>query len=297
VDRNFSKAASTLASDGRPSCRGVDRNRLALIVLLGPQRQLTLAIMEQDETITALEMERQRQFIENNLKSPRIIRRRESGRDAYTLVGNRLGYFVTEHARDDASRGPWALAFCGSSIELRFSAGEDDQAPLDRLPIKVFTLKALTTDENVVRRNAVPWKPYLPREPESSTGDDIQRLHDFFRVTDQIELLMRDAEIFAYEIDGMSTADGAEEVRIREALRQRVAADFTQRAGNLADFLSREQEDKRDGDLVYLGPEDALDLDRQVSLAEFWNVTDIDPASGVVRLRRLRRREDVPLGR
>ena len=47
---------------------------LALVVLLGGSSPLTAAILEQDETITALAIESQRSFIENDLRSVRIVR-------------------------------------------------------------------------------------------------------------------------------------------------------------------------------------------------------------------------------
>jgi hypothetical protein len=263
---------------------------LALIVLLGPQRPLTLAVTQIDSNISALDTERQRKFIEDDLQQPRVVRKDGAGRETYVIVGNRLRYFVTEYAREETStRGAWDLAYCGNPTELRYSAGGDDQAELRGIPIRVFTLRALAVDESVVRGAAISWKPYLPRAVASGVAhDEIQRIHDFFRVTNQIELLMRDAEIFSYVIVETRLVDGAEEVLLYEAQRERSIPDFAKLVEGLAEFLQREEE-KRDGDLVHLGEEDALDLGREVPRTEFWNVIDANPDNGIVTLRRPKR--------
>jgi hypothetical protein len=263
---------------------------LALVVMLGPLRPLTLAVTQAEESISALDTESQRQFIERDLQQPRVIRREGTDRESYILVGNRLRYFVTEYLRDEASeRGAWDLAYCGNPTELRYSAGGNDQTELRRLPVRVFTLRALAMDENVARKSAVAWKPYLPREISNTAAqDDLQRIHDFFRVTNQIELLMRDAEIFSYVIRELRSVDGAEEVLLYEVPRERTTPDFAKLVDTLGEFILQEQ-DKRDGDLIYLGEEDALDLRREVPRTEFWNVIDADSEAGEVRLRRPKR--------
>lgn len=264
----------------------------ALLVLLGPQRQLTLSIIAEDENINALQLEAQRAFIENDLKTARVVRQQGS-REMYILLGTRLAYTLTEHVLEGAQpTGAWDLAFCGSSAELRYSAGSDDQIAFDKFPIKVFTLSAFRKDDNVVRRNSVPWKSYLPKlDRTAAERERIERFHDFFRVTNQIELLMRDAEIFGYEIRTKNIVDGAEEIVIRETLRDRQLPEFTRMTEGLAEFLNRESENSR-GELVYLGPEDALDIDRTVPLDEFWKVIDTNAHSGEVRVRRPQRSEN-----
>ena len=263
---------------------------LALVVVMGPQRPLTLSIIEIDEDISALDLEGQRKFIEDDLDKPRLIRRQRGGADEYSLVGNRLSYLITEYVRDEGTgRGAWDLAFSGSPTDVRSSPGEEDQVELRKLPIRVFTTRALAKDDAVVRRSSVSWKPFLPKLARTTFQQDaLQRLHDFFRVTNQIELLMHDAEIFSYEVQSTRTLDGAEEVTIREIARARAVPDFAKLVEGLAAFLNREDE-ARDGDLVYLGEEDALDMGREVPRTEFWKVVDADTDTGIVTVRRPKR--------
>jgi len=293
-DEIIRRIDSIITALDEPRRLGAD-DYLGLVVLLGPQRPLTLAIIELEEKISALELEAQRKFIEMDLRNPRIIRSDGGNRETYTLVGNRLRYLITEHVRDEASpRGAWDLAYCRLPTELRYSTGEDDQIELRRVSIRVFTLRALATDENVVRKGAISWKSFLPRRTSKGIErDSIQRIHDFFRITNQIELLMRDAEIFAYSTIERRFVDGAEEVRLREIQRKRAIPEFAHSIRGLADFLQTEEE-ARDGNLVYLGEEDSLDLDKDVPPEEFWEVTNINVDNGVVTLRRPRRKQQEP---
>jgi hypothetical protein len=258
---------------------------LALIVLLGPQRSLTQAIIDEDNSITALEIERQRVFIENDLVQPRIIRRQGASRETYILVGSRLRYLVTAYTRDE-NPGTWDLGYCGAPAEVRYS-GEDEQEILDRAPIKVFTLNALRNHENIVVASAISWRPYIPDVTEgNSKRDRLEQFHDFFRVTNQLELIMRDAEIFAYSIIDKRIVDGAEHVKLREVTREREVPFFARLADGLTGFLTREREDKREGGFVYLGGEESLDISHEVPLSAFWTVADINSDNGIVLLRR-----------
>jgi hypothetical protein len=254
---------------------------LALIALLGPQRELTAAIIEQDPSTSSIATEAQRAFIEADLKHARLVRREGGSREAYVLVGDRLSYYVTEHSQGEgAGGGLWDLAFCSGPAQLRYSGGKEDQIELNRLPIKVFTPVALHRDEAIVRSGAVSWKPYLPKGDRSGAiREHLQRFHDFFRITNQLELIFRDAEIFRYEV--LSVAQRGTEVRIRESERERRPANFAAVEGGLGAFLKRQIAEKRDGDLVYLGPEETLLLNSHVDLPEFWHVDPNIDDSGV----------------
>lgn len=270
--------------------RWAENAYLALLALLGPQRPLTLAIIEQDENISSLNVEDQRGFIEKDVKAARLIRQQSGAREAYILVGDRLAYYLTERDREkdqDAASGPWDLAYCGSATELRYSAGSNDQRPVNRFPIKVFTLSAFFKNESVVRRGAVPWATLLPRQDRGAADRErLERFHEFFRVTNQIELLMRDSEIFAYQIRSKQIVDGAEEIVLRENQAERPPLPFARMVDSLADFLNNQvEEGKPDADLVYLGTEDALNPAREVHAAEFWKFIHSE-ANGDIKLRR-----------
>lgn len=261
---------------------------LGLVALLGPSRPLTLAILTQDETISATDIETQRKFIEADLQAPRIVRRQGES-EGYILVGNRLAYSAVEYSDTGSpKKGDWGLAFCVSDAQLRFSTGGDDQKEIQRFPIRVFALAAMKQNSSVVRRAAVSWLPFLPRPDRFAAAQERQqRFHEFFRVTNQIELLFRDAEIFAYRLVSTTFKDGKQEIVIEEATRERQVSASAVIPGGLLEFLGRQLVEKKDdGDLVYLGPEEGLIIPGKDRATEFWKIDVIDEEKEQIRLNR-----------
>lgn len=267
-----------------------DGSYLALLVQLGPQRPLTLEVTTHAEEITALETEQQRIWIEDDVCGATIVRYGSSTPATYALIGKTLGYRLSEFVPEGTPRtGAWDIAYCSSAFELRHSSA-DDQIRIKDFPIKVFLQRAMYTDETVVRKNAVPWTVFLPGA--GSEQDDQQRLeafHDFFRVTNQLELLMRDAEVFAYETEVLRNVDAnVEEVVLHETQRARPPLSFAGVVPTLVDYLARQLDDSSDEGLVYLGAEEALYAGRTIGRDEAWRVTSRDASNNTIVLRRLR---------
>ena len=63
----------------------------------------------------------------------------------------------------------------------------------------------------------------------------------------------------------------------------------------MAAYLRLQWAEKRDGDKVYLGPEQSVYLDRGVDLPEFWTIVAADDEKGQVKLRRAGARLVKPL--
>ena len=58
--------------------------------------------------------------------------------------------------------------------------------------------------------------------------------------------------------------------------RRRPVVDFATVRDGLAGFLKLQWAEKRDGNLVYLGPEECVRMDREVSRPEFWDAHSDD---------------------
>ncbi|MEZ4408041.1 MAG: AAA domain-containing protein [Polyangiales bacterium] len=256
---------------------------LALIILVGPGQELTKAIVEQDEAMNALDSEGQRRFIEQDLVGARLILRRQPGRQSYVLVGRKLCYRINEHyVGTGKAPGLWDLAFCGQPAELTFSEGGTDEIDLSEWPIAVFTLADARRREAEVRGGSISWKPHLPRGDEAGAlRASLERFHDLFRVTNQIDLLLADAQIFAYEITQCISHDDHEEITLKEVARERPA--FAPITGGMVELLRREKdENKRDADFVYLGSEEELFLDHKAR-PEMWQIESIGQDSVILR--------------
>src|SRR4051794_18713007 len=80
-------------------------------LVLGEGQPLTRSILDEDETIQAGDLERQRAFVEKDLQhEPSIVRINEK---SYILLGHKLGYWLNEHAEDESAgtgSGPWGIA-------------------------------------------------------------------------------------------------------------------------------------------------------------------------------------------
>ena len=190
---------------------------LALALLLGPNRKLSDAICEVDDSLSALDTEGQRLFVERDLETPRLIARPGTQGGAYLLQGNRLVYFVKEYAEPGAQpSGQWDLAFSDGTGEIRYSPGGDCQVELRRVPVRVFRVFDIKTDPTIVSKGAISWRPFLPQGARSVRAKERhERFHEFFRITNQVEILFRDAEIFPYRCISHKLKDGSQEVVLR----------------------------------------------------------------------------------
>jgi serine/threonine protein kinase len=268
--------------------RFVENSYLALAVLLGPNRALTESICDIDESISALNTEAQRLFVQRDLETPRLIARPGAQGSTYLLQGNRLVYFLKEYAEPGSQpSGQWEVGFCDGPGEVRYSSGVDSQVEIRRVPVRVFRVADIRTDPTIVTKGAVSWRPFLPQGTRSLRAKERQeRFHEFFRITNQIELLFRDAEIFPYRCVSYSHKEGRQEVVIEGRPRPRHLPSFAEVTGGMIAFLTLQRAEKRDGDKVYIGAEESVYLDRRVDLPEFWTILDINESKGYVTLQR-----------
>lgn len=124
----------------------------------------------------------------------------------------------------------------------------------------------------------------------------LARFHNFIRCTNQLELLMRDAELFQYDVIDRTIRNGIEQLNIRQTNRNRPALDLLDPEGGLPQFLHRELESgKLDSKLVVLteSHEDSLRI-QQTNRVERKDCFEIRGISedGVVTLTRACLQED-----
>jgi hypothetical protein len=271
--------------------RYVENSYLAMAVLLGPRWKLTEAICDLEDSILAVDTEAQRLFIQKDLETPRLIARTGGSQGTtYLLQGNRLVYVLREYAEPDSQpSGHWQIGFCDWPGEIRYSVGGDSQVEIRRLPIRVFKLSDIRTDPSIVTKGAVSWRAFLPKGTKSQrTKERQERFHEFFRITNQIELLFRDAEVFPYRTISYSDKGGRQEIVIQERRRERDLPSFAEVSGGMVAFLTLQRAEKINGEKVYIGPEESVSLrNRRVDLPEFWTILELDEKKGLVQLVRI----------
>ena len=229
-------------------------------------------------------------FIRQDLDQPQLYA--VPGARFYLLVGSRLTLRLTQFEYTDRATNTrvrtWNLAFCPDVAELRWNDGGSACVHLPPGDVVVRTRREALS--RPVRQDARDWEPYLPTIDEAvALRANLARFHDFIRCTNQLELLIRDSEIFSYRVLNSESEDGLERLVVEEVLRERQAAPFYQMEGGMTEYLLREVESrKRDCDLVVLAgtDQDGLMIG-SISKAECWRISKIDTRERQIHLQRV----------
>ena len=200
----------------------------------------------------------------------------------YLLVGAQLVLRISQFEYTDADTGSsvrsWDFAYCQSVADLRWNEGGTASVAL---PVEgvVVRSKRQVVREKAIRQNAKSWVRFLPTIDRSvQLRASLARFHEFLRCTNQLELLIRDSEIFRYRIVSTSISNGLERLTIEETPRVRRPIRFAAIEGGMCEFLNREIEsNKPDCKLVVLTSlaDDALTLP-QTQKTDRWKVEHVN---------------------
>jgi hypothetical protein len=201
----------------------------------------------------------------------------------------RIGQYLDRGAGE--TEPTWRHARVIGTGELR-GASDDAITTFPTGSITVLNiLQNLRRTEPTLLQNASSWERRLPRvDKTAEQRAELEKFCAFVRVTNQIELLFRDAELFAYRVVERTNTDGGkEEITIEELDRQREVLGFLRVDGGLVEFLQRERENslKTDAGLVVLTSlgQESLSSPPE-DLASTWSVTQVDVARRQARLTR-----------
>ena len=230
-------------------------------------------------------------FIQQDLTSAQLYA--VAGAAFFVLVGAelvlRLTQFEYTDPDTDASVRSWNFAYCQGVTDLRWNEGGSASMSLPANGVVVRS-KRQVVRQKAIRQNAKSWTSYLPTIDHSvQLRAVLARFHEFIRCTNQLELLIRDSEIFCYKVLERTVSDGVERMTIKEEPRSRPPSSFAAVDGGMCEFLSREIEsNKPDCSLVVLTArsEDALTLP-QIQKTDGWTVDHVDVDSGRAQLRRV----------
>ena len=239
----------------------------------------------------SLHVARLTDFIRRDLDQPQLYA--VPGAHFYLLVGSRLTLKLTQFEYTDRATNErvrnWNLAFCPDVAELRWNDGGSACVQLPLGNVVVRTRRDALSQQHI-RQNARDWEPYLPTIDETvALRANLARFHDFIRCTNQLELLIRDSEIFRYRVLKSDSEDSLEKLVVEEVSRERQAAPFYQMEGGMTEYLLREVESrKRDCDLVVLAgtDQDGLMIGSKRK-AECWRISKINTQERQVHLQRV----------
>lgn len=205
-----------------------------------------------------------------------------SGDALYVLVGQQyftliLGKFSfidrTADSTTPKEEGSWDVAFCRKTGHVSVNEWCSEWSTLPENKIIVRTVAQVHRDR--LRSGAQNWERYLPvPDRGAKLRAELARFHEFIRCTNQLELLIRDAEIFRYRtIKEDRSSPGLHRLVIEESKRDRPPAPWCAITGGLVEHLQREIDSgKSDCDQVVLTTleEDGLEISRRVPRPEFW---------------------------
>lgn len=218
-------------------------------------------------------------FVQRDLREAELYA--TPGSKAFVLVGARFTLRIIQFERVDRVSGKvtrsWDVAYCVSTGVLWWNEGG---SACTKLPLGVVVVRTKADLSKRARlQNSRSWNEYLPRIDKSvQLRSNLARFHDFIRCTNQLELLIRDSELFRYRVHSHTSDENLEKLLIAENLRERPSMSFCKVDGGLAGFLSREIDSgKPDCRLVVLSSisEDSLNIET-VEKADAWTVESVE---------------------
>lgn len=220
-------------------------------------------------------------FVREDLsEQPRLVTL--AGQTRYIVAGDRLSYWLQPFFDNNQGAETWDVGFCSGPADIRAGGG---LAAVDLSGESLSVRGVGDAYDSGVRRHAMSWTRVLP-SPASAGAlrPRAQQLLDVVRATNQIELLLRDAEIFPYRIRHTEAKGYQQRITIEETPRGRPVPTYARVRGGLSGFLRSELAMRKPRwDEVVLNDSDSLTT--QADDDQFWFVETIND-DGTVSLTR-----------
>jgi DNA polymerase III delta prime subunit len=186
-----------------------------------------------------------RTFLQRQFAKPILYASLSPAGLQYHLVGLHLAMEIVSEGYDDPPTWEFAAAKYVGSFTVPPEA--------KRRRLEGLELVFLLAGEQSTWYSHQNWKLYLPRieaEPDVASLS-IQRFKRFLRYTNQLELLMRYAEIFPCTVEVLETGAAFCRVKLIERAEPGRVPRFCEGDGGMAEFFQREKDDRnKDGVLA-----------------------------------------------
>ena len=202
------------------------------------------------------------------------------------LVGQRITLLINQFTQSLGQPGTWDIAFASNPGELRGSDGESFTELRDT-SVDVITISEARKNTST-RARSQSWKIFLPQiDKKKALREPLTKFREFLQCTNQLEFLMRDAEIFAYRRIEKHTREGTNEcICIEERERERSVSSFCQVKGGMLEFLQREFDSgRKDCNLFLLTDDNSLNITGRPK-NETWELVRIDRQQNYAELQR-----------
>ena len=234
-----------------------------------------------------------REFVRGDVQGGLVYGLSQS--DRCVVRGKRTSLLLRPYRADPQDEASWDFAHISHAVSL--SADETNFRPLQlgQTDVNVMTPREVG---GARARGVRSWEAFIPRGEETSAlSAALARFQDFLRCTNQLDLLMRDAEVTAYEVVRQQiTEDRRHVIEVRERTRPREPLAFCRVDGGMIEILQREL-DMRNPNWrrVILTKDDALQIQIDPE-KDYWEIdADFDMTGGTVRLMRTVMEGQIPL--
>jgi len=226
-------------------------------------------------------------FIQKQLADARLYQIYTSENEFF-LIGGKLTLKIQANQPTGQDRPSWDAAFLLGPVEYIHSDGGNEIRALPTETIIVKSFYELKSDQSVYSQ-VESWIRFLPPQ-ESGLQADISNLYDFIRCSNQLELLLRDAEIFEYEIVSSQPLQGQEDtITIRETKRSKQVVWHLERGRGLIQYLLEQISlygIQNDSNRIVLCSENILLRRDEVNLESCFSIFKIDENNDEVTLSR-----------
>ncbi|MGW3447195.1 AAA domain-containing protein [Streptomyces sp. NPDC001076] len=202
-----------------------------------------------------------------------------TNRDEYILSGRSVHLVIGPARTMTGASTSWQNAFCVETKDF-FTADPTHQVDLPAGRIGFFNTRNYRQQAHVLS-SAPSWETLLPKiDKARERREDQERFAEFIRFTNQIDILIRDAELFRCRVIDVQHADNGmvDSVRVEEVPRLNEPLSMLQLDGGMAEFLLREKHSGKSGsNLIHLCSSDSESIGWQVPVTEAeWKVDEVD---------------------
>jgi serine/threonine protein kinase len=200
-----------------------------------------------------------------------------ANRDVYVLSGASL-HLRIEPALNPFSEEPsWQNAFCSGAAPFASSSAEG-QVTIPPGRLEFFSTKDIRARGDRLAAST-GWEAILPRKNKvRERREDQERFYDFIRITNQIDILIRDAEVFRCQVTDVQDNDGRATVAAKEIPRRNEPLQMFKMDGGMAEFLLRElSSGKPNSNLVQLGSPETESITVHTD-DPTWSIKEVDLA-------------------
>ncbi|NDU75217.1 hypothetical protein GWI34_21690 [Actinomadura sp. DSM 109109] len=216
-----------------------------------------------------------------------------ANRDFHILSGASLHLKIEPAVNPFSAEASWQNAFCTGALPFA-SSSADGQVTIPPGRLEFFSTKDIRARGDRLA-TSTSWQSILPRKNKvRERREDQERFYEFVRITNQIDLLIRDAEVFRCRVTDVQDTDGRVMITIEEIPRHNEPLQMFKMDGGMAEFLLRElSSGKPNSDLVQLGDPETESITVHLD-GPAWTIKEVGLAEGTATLEPEGGVDDVP---